>query len=974
MAFDAGAIKGNMILDLKRWSSGISKVDRDILRTERGVKRAEGSAVNLGIALGAASAAAATFFGFAVKQAADVEETMNLVSVSFGDQTAAVKLWADAFEDATGVASLEAQDMAATFNLMFTQMGLTNEQAVAMSTRLSELIPDFVSLQNVQGGVKAGFDVIRSALAGSAEVLTRYGALLFDDNLKQIALKEGIIDTARAMTINEKVLARYIGLVEFMERSEGDLVATRLSVTNQTRELTTNTDQLTKVIGGALIQDVSKLLVLTNAQIRGLRDWIVENEVNAKSLIRLAAAATVAGIAIGGTALAIKTAQVAVGFLGLATTGLIGLLAALTVATVAWGLSTFNTVNQAKFAFFSFGSVVLQKGAQVLGWLADFTKALGAPEVLVLGLEVAFNDVMATITKGLSGVFLIFERIPLIGEVFEGAMEEMADLMEDFQGKAAATTDTITELVATLDDNPVSKFIRELAQGAADLSKDAIKESAQALIGTFLDAALGGDSDAQAEAIAKRIREQFEAALKDLKVPDSGLVDAAGAALASAGEKLFDSLLPVEGLLTQAEEGIEALKAAGRFDEGIGNILGASFWADLELQSTQAIDELLARLAELGEEGVAVAVGVKEAQAAATQAAVEELLQSLTPGQVALDELTARVTLLQQAGELDDTTRNLLAADFWNQLGAVSTKNIDALVGSIADKGLLEALDKMAQKAEKAAKAAKFAEVEQGIRQISGALGGLGPKYAEAAQAAQVAANVMRIASLVATGGWGAVLEVVGLLISTLGILDDKTEESVSFQEQLFTDLSSTIDSIGRRFTDELVTFIREGELAIEELADFVLDELLRVLIQASIVNPIVSAITSGFAQGGAVQGGKVLGFAAGGVVASPINFPLTGGNRGIAGESGPEAILPLARVPGGDLGVKVADSRGSGVMVEVNIINQTSAAVEVNNDIGADGQAVIELLIKESAIQALGDGSADAVMSRRFGVAPRGR
>jgi phage-related minor tail protein len=46
--------------------------------------------------------------------------------------------------------------------------------------------------------------------------------------------------------------------------------------------------------------------------------------------------------------------------------------------------------------------------------------------------------------------------------------------------------------------------------------------------------------------------------------------------------------------------------------------------------------------------------------------------------------------------------------------------------------------------------------------------------------------------------------------------------------------------------------------------------------------------------------------FASGGVIASPVAFPL-GGTRhvGIAGEAGPEAILPLSRGADGRLGVR---------------------------------------------------------------------
>ena len=58
--------------------------------------------------------------------------------------------------------------------------------------------------------------------------------------------------------------------------------------------------------------------------------------------------------------------------------------------------------------------------------------------------------------------------------------------------------------------------------------------------------------------------------------------------------------------------------------------------------------------------------------------------------------------------------------------------------------------------------------------------------------------------------------------------------------------------------------------------------------------------------------------FAQGGVIASPIAFPLGGNRLGLAGERGAEAILPLARGPDGRLGVRA--EAGGGVNVTFNV------------------------------------------------------
>lgn len=73
-----------------------------------------------------------------------------------------------------------------------------------------------------------------------------------------------------------------------------------------------------------------------------------------------------------------------------------------------------------------------------------------------------------------------------------------------------------------------------------------------------------------------------------------------------------------------------------------------------------------------------------------------------------------------------------------------------------------------------------------------------------------------------------------------------------------------------------------------------------------------------GFAKGGAFSDGRVMPFAKGGVVAQPTGFAMRDG-RGLMGEAGPEAIMPLARGPDGRLGVQ-AGGGGRPVTVVMNI------------------------------------------------------
>lgn len=126
---------------------------------------------------------------------------------------------------------------------------------------------------------------------------------------------------------------------------------------------------------------------------------------------------------------------------------------------------------------------------------------------------------------------------------------------------------------------------------------------------------------------------------------------------------------------------------------------------------------------------------------------------------------------------------------------------------------------------------------------------------------------------------------------------------------------------LGAQFSRSISSSLEDAIFKGKDLGDvfrsLALD--LSKLVIKSAFKPLEQAVGGAFTQlfsgfGGA--GGAPSLFAKGGVVAAPTAFSLGNGRSGIAGEAGPEAILPLMRGADGRLGVRQA---GGGRSVTIN-------------------------------------------------------
>lgn len=154
-----------------------------------------------------------------------------------------------------------------------------------------------------------------------------------------------------------------------------------------------------------------------------------------------------------------------------------------------------------------------------------------------------------------------------------------------------------------------------------------------------------------------------------------------------------------------------------------------------------------------------------------------------------------------------------------------------------------------------------------------------------------------------------------------------RMRESMVFTGREVSSLSLSIGGGLRRAFDGLVFDGMKLSDALKSVAQTMVSSVYNIAMRpvqqafggavANGVNGLLSGLFP-FEKGGSFAQGRVMPFAKGGVVSSPTHFPMRNG-RGLMGEAGPEAIMPLTRGADGRLGVQ-AQGGGRPVSIVMNV------------------------------------------------------
>ena len=217
--------------------------------------------------------------GISVKAFSDLNETLNKVDVSFGEQSATVKAWAKDSIKSMGLAQQSALDATALFGDMGTGMGQTQTEAAKMSMGLTQLGADMASFKNVS------FERAQTALAGvytgETEALKGLGIVMTQTNLEEFARAKGINKSMSEMSQAELVQLRYAYVMDQTKNAQGDFARTSDGLANKTRTSGERMKELSAQIGEKLAPIMDKILEIGNKVL----DWFNSLSDKTKNII-----------------------------------------------------------------------------------------------------------------------------------------------------------------------------------------------------------------------------------------------------------------------------------------------------------------------------------------------------------------------------------------------------------------------------------------------------------------------------------------------------------------------------------------------------------------------------------------------------------------------------------------------------------------------------------------------------------------
>lgn len=202
------------------------------------------------------------FFVNTVKQASDLNETINKSNIIFGENAKAIEKWAASASKSMGLSKQAALDSASSFGDMFSQIGFAKNRSADMSKQVVQMAVDFGSFNNLP--TADVLDRISGAFRGEYDALQKVIPNISAARVQQVALNETGKTSVSTLTAQEKAHAALTIMQKDGARAMGDFARTSDGLANQQKILSAQFDNVKAKIGTALLPVATKLFQWMN--------------------------------------------------------------------------------------------------------------------------------------------------------------------------------------------------------------------------------------------------------------------------------------------------------------------------------------------------------------------------------------------------------------------------------------------------------------------------------------------------------------------------------------------------------------------------------------------------------------------------------------------------------------------------------------------------------------------------------------
>lgn len=214
----------------------------------------------IGDAIGTGLRAGMDYLTESVEQASGLTESLNAISVAYGDAAGEIERLAAGAASRLGLSQLDFQSIATQFSSFAAT--IRGNDVAGFIDELTTRGADFASVYNIE--VSEALALFQSGLAGETEPLRKFGIDLSAAAVEAYAYASGIAAAGVPLSEAEKQQARYGLLLEQTAKTAGDFTNTQDSLANQQRILNAEWENAQAKLGMAMLPALTTLAQVAN--------------------------------------------------------------------------------------------------------------------------------------------------------------------------------------------------------------------------------------------------------------------------------------------------------------------------------------------------------------------------------------------------------------------------------------------------------------------------------------------------------------------------------------------------------------------------------------------------------------------------------------------------------------------------------------------------------------------------------------